>query len=52
MYEKNFLIVVMCAEINVLLAGGFIYILDERKLVIEHSYAHEIHSTLDLYISP
>lgn len=32
----------MCAEVNALLAGGLIYILDQRKLVVELSYAHEI----------
>lgn len=42
MYEKHFLIVVMCAEGNILLAGGLIYIPDQTKLVVESLYAHEI----------
>lgn len=50
-YEKDFLIAVMWAEINILLAGGLIYISDQRKLVAELSYAHEI-QVLDLNISP
>lgn len=41
-YEKDFLIVVICAEVNALLAGDLIYILDQRKLIVELSYAHEI----------
>lgn len=32
----------MCAEVNILLAGGLIYIPDQRKFVVEQSYAHEI----------
>lgn len=32
----------MHAELNILLAGGLIYIPDQRKLVAEPSYAHEI----------
>lgn len=39
---KDFLVVVMCAEGNILLAGGLIYIPDQKKLVVEESYAHEI----------
>lgn len=32
---KTFVIVVMCAEGNILLAGGLIYILDQIELVVE-----------------
>lgn len=32
---KDFLVVVMCAEGNILLAGGLIYIPDQKKLVVE-----------------
>lgn len=41
MYEKDFLIIVMWAEGNILLAEGLIYIPDDRKWV-EQAYAHEI----------
>lgn len=40
MYKK-ILMVVMCAEINILLAGSLIYISDQRKFLAEHSEASE-----------
>lgn len=42
MHEKDFLILVMCVEVNILLARGLIYIPDQRKLGGEHTYARDI----------
>lgn len=45
---KMILIVVMCAEVNILLAGGLICIADQRKLIAECSEAPEC-QPLDLH---
>ena len=40
MYKK-ILMLVMCAEINILLAGGLIYIPDQKTFIAKHPEAPE-----------